>query len=92
VIATIESGKMTKDLAICAHGPSAPRDSYLMTQPFMDAVRREGAADPWEPPPPADRPLTAQNPKLTAARPPLDAQVKATLESKFGYAGAAAKL
>jgi hypothetical protein len=53
---------MTKDLAICAHGPSAPRDSYLMTQPFMDAVRgAEGAARLEEPPQIADRPLSTHH-------------------------------
>ena len=38
-IATIEAGQYTKDLAICVQGTTkvAP-DSYLTTEPFMDAV------------------------------------------------------
>lgn len=37
-IGTIERGKMTKDLALCVHGPAAPRESYLSTTQFLDAV------------------------------------------------------
>jgi isocitrate dehydrogenase len=38
-IATIEDGKMTKDLAICVHGTTKVDPStYLNTEPFMDAV------------------------------------------------------
>jgi isocitrate dehydrogenase len=32
---------MTKDLAICIHGNSAPRESYLNTEAFMDAIAEE---------------------------------------------------
>ena len=39
VIKTVENGHMTKDLAICVHGPGATRDTYLMTQPFMDKIK-----------------------------------------------------
>lgn len=39
VIKTVENGHMTKDLAICIHGPSAGTDTYLMTQPFMDKIK-----------------------------------------------------
>lgn len=39
VIKTVEGGHMTKDLAICVHGPKAGPDSYLMTQPFMDKIK-----------------------------------------------------
>ncbi|KAJ8546347.1 hypothetical protein K7X08_018930 [Anisodus acutangulus] len=37
-IGTIESGKMTKDLAILAHGPKVSREFYLDTEEFIDAV------------------------------------------------------
>lgn len=38
-IATIESGKYTKDLAICVQGTTkVSPDLYLNTEPFMDAV------------------------------------------------------
>ncbi len=39
VIKTIEAGHMTKDLAICVHGPKAGPDTYLTTQPFMDKIK-----------------------------------------------------
>ena len=35
---TIESGKMTKDLAICVHGENAPRNSYQTTDQFLDSI------------------------------------------------------
>ena len=39
IIETIEEGKMTKDLAICVKGTNqVPRDSYLNTFEFIDAV------------------------------------------------------
>lgn len=37
-IKTVESGKMTKDLAILVHGPKVSRDLYLNTEEFIDAV------------------------------------------------------
>eukprot|EP00250_Pteridium_aquilinum_P005472 c15556_g1_i1 orf=85-1512(-) len=37
-IETVESGKMTKDLAILSHGPKVARDQYLNTEEFIDAV------------------------------------------------------
>jgi isocitrate dehydrogenase len=37
-IETVESGKMTKDLAACIHGTEIPRDSYLTTQEFISAI------------------------------------------------------
>jgi isocitrate dehydrogenase len=37
-IETVESGKMTKDLAACIHGSDIPRDSYLTTQQFIEAI------------------------------------------------------
>ncbi len=38
VLATIESGTMTKDLALCVHGSDAPRNSWVTTNEFLDAV------------------------------------------------------
>ena len=38
-IDTIESGAMTKDLAVCIHGSNAPESSYLTTDAFMDALK-----------------------------------------------------
>ncbi|MCL4143877.1 UNVERIFIED_CONTAM: hypothetical protein GTU68_022998 [Idotea baltica] len=35
---TVQSGKMTKDLAICVHGSDAKRDTYLNTEDFMNAL------------------------------------------------------
>ncbi|KAI4389355.1 hypothetical protein MLD38_001587 [Melastoma candidum] len=40
-VGTVESGKMTKDLAIIIHGPKATRDQYLNTEEFIDAVAAE---------------------------------------------------
>ncbi len=39
VIETIESGHMTKDLAICVHGTTkVTPDQYLNTVPFMEKI------------------------------------------------------
>eukprot|EP00915_Cephaloidophora_sp_WS-2016_P005273 GHVH01006983.1.p1 GENE.GHVH01006983.1~~GHVH01006983.1.p1 ORF type:complete len:434 (+),score=73.22 GHVH01006983.1:110-1303(+) len=38
VIETVESGKMTKDLAICIHGKDTKPEHYLNTEPFLDAI------------------------------------------------------
>jgi isocitrate dehydrogenase len=40
-IAVVESGKMTKDLAILTHGPKVNRKDYLSTEEFIDAVAEE---------------------------------------------------
>ncbi|CAM8924690.1 unnamed protein product [Rhodiola kirilowii] len=40
-IGTVESGKMTKDLALLIHGPKVTRDQYLNTEEFIDAVAEE---------------------------------------------------
>lgn len=40
-VATVESGKMTKDLALLIHGPKVLRDKYLNTEEFIDAVAEE---------------------------------------------------
>jgi isocitrate dehydrogenase len=37
-IDTIESGSMTKDLAVCIHGNNPPAGSYLNTDDFMDKL------------------------------------------------------
>ena len=39
VIETVESGKMTKDLAICIHGDKVQRNHWLNTQDFIDAIK-----------------------------------------------------
>lgn len=38
-IETVESGKMTKDLAVCIHGEKVGAEHYLTTEKFMDALR-----------------------------------------------------
>uniref|UniRef100_A5BBY9 Isocitrate dehydrogenase [NADP] n=1 Tax=Vitis vinifera TaxID=29760 RepID=A5BBY9_VITVI len=40
-IATVESGKMTKDLALLIHGPKVTRAQYLNTEEFIEAVAEE---------------------------------------------------
>jgi isocitrate dehydrogenase len=38
-IETVESGKMTKDLAVCLYGPKVnPGEHYLYTEEFLDAI------------------------------------------------------
>ncbi|KAH6830476.1 Isocitrate/isopropylmalate dehydrogenase family protein [Perilla frutescens var. hirtella] len=37
-VETVESGKMTKDLALLIHGPKVSREFYLSTEEFVDAV------------------------------------------------------
>lgn len=37
-VETVESGKMTKDLAVCIHGSKVTRDQYLTTQEFLNAI------------------------------------------------------
>jgi len=37
-IDTIESGSMTKDLAVCIHGNPPPADSYMDTDTFMNTI------------------------------------------------------
>ncbi len=39
-IDTVESGKMTKDLAICVHGNDASRETYLNTADFIEAIEK----------------------------------------------------
>lgn len=38
VIETVESGVMTKDLAICIHGDAVRREHYVNTEQFIDSV------------------------------------------------------
>ncbi len=38
-IETVESGKMTKDLALLVHGDKLSRSDYLNTQEFLDALK-----------------------------------------------------
>jgi isocitrate dehydrogenase len=38
IIETIESGKMTKDLALCIHGANLKREHWLNTTEFLDAI------------------------------------------------------
>ncbi|URD95165.1 Isocitrate dehydrogenase NADP [Musa troglodytarum] len=40
-VGTVESGKMTKDLALLIHGSSVTRAQYLNTEEFIDAVASE---------------------------------------------------
>ncbi|MBK9274225.1 MAG: isocitrate dehydrogenase (NADP(+)) [Flavobacteriales bacterium] len=40
-IRTVESGKMTKDLAVCIHGEKVGPEHYLTTEKFMDALRTD---------------------------------------------------
>jgi len=37
-IETVESGKMTKDLAVCIHGNGVKSDQYLSTEEFLNAI------------------------------------------------------
>jgi isocitrate dehydrogenase len=34
----VESGKMTKDLAVCIYGDKVTDKDYLTTEAFMDAI------------------------------------------------------
>ncbi len=39
-VETVESGKMTKDLALCIHGKDLKEEHYLTTEEFLDALNR----------------------------------------------------
>lgn len=39
-VSTVESGKMTKDLAVLAYGPNVTDKQYLYTEDFLDAIER----------------------------------------------------
>ncbi len=40
-IKTVESGRMTKDLAVCIHGDKVTAENYLTTEAFMAALRED---------------------------------------------------
>jgi isocitrate dehydrogenase len=37
-VQTVESGKMTKDLAVCVHGSETKNEHYLTTEAFLEAI------------------------------------------------------
>ena len=37
-VETVESGKMTKDLAVCIYGDKVTKDQYVNTEPFLDMI------------------------------------------------------
>jgi isocitrate dehydrogenase len=37
----VESGKMTKDLAVCIYGDKIQNDQYLHTEDFLEAINQE---------------------------------------------------
>jgi isocitrate dehydrogenase len=39
-VETIESGKMTKDLAVCIHGNKLPEGSYMYTEDFLNELAK----------------------------------------------------
>ena len=39
-IQVVESGKMTKDLAVCIYGDKVAADQYLNTEPFLEAINQ----------------------------------------------------
>jgi isocitrate dehydrogenase len=39
-VETVESGKMTKDLAVCIYGDKVTADKYLNTEPFLEAINQ----------------------------------------------------
>ena len=39
-VETVESGKMTKDLAVCIYGDKVPADKYMNTEPFLEAINQ----------------------------------------------------
>ena len=40
-VSTIEAGFMTKDLAICIHGDTLPKDSFLTTENFLAKINEQ---------------------------------------------------
>jgi isocitrate dehydrogenase len=38
VYRTVESGLMTKDLAVCIYGDKVTKDQYVNTEPFLDLI------------------------------------------------------
>jgi len=39
-VETVEGGEMTKDLALLVHGNDAASDTWLTTQEFLNALKR----------------------------------------------------
>jgi isocitrate dehydrogenase len=39
-VETVESGKMTKDLAVCIYGDKVPADKYMNTEPFLEVINQ----------------------------------------------------
>lgn len=39
-IETVESGKMTKDLAVCIYGDDTKKEHYLTTEDFLEALNQ----------------------------------------------------
>lgn len=39
-VSTVESGQMTKDLAVCIYGDKVPADKYMNTEPFLEAINQ----------------------------------------------------
>lgn len=39
-VETVESGKMTKDLAVCIYGDKVTADKYMNTEPFLEALNQ----------------------------------------------------
>jgi isocitrate dehydrogenase len=39
-VSTVESGHMTKDLAVCIYGDKVPTDKYMNTEPFLDLISK----------------------------------------------------
>ena len=37
-VETVESGKMTKDLAVCIYGDKVTADNYLYTEDFLNEI------------------------------------------------------
>ncbi len=37
-VETVESGKMTKDLAVCIYGDKVSQENYVNTEPFLDLI------------------------------------------------------
>lgn len=40
-VETVEQGVMTKDLALCIHGPNPKRDTYVTTEEFMGELAKQ---------------------------------------------------
>lgn len=39
-VEVVESGKMTKDLAVCIYGDKVPADKFLNTEPFLEEINK----------------------------------------------------